>query len=366
MVIKTSFSQNSTYIKCPKHWYWRYVEKLDSEYEGSSIYFGTAVDKAVMAMLQGNKNYLMTFNDQWFSTNNLKKEVIQIYDNPKIMYSHADFDKDVLLPEDIKSMDNWQQELLLEKIDPISLFQKIQKNKKNPYKKTTLKQIQYFNRCSWLSLKRKGELLLKLFEKNFYPKIKEVISIQKFHTISDQVTGDSIIGALDFIVRMDGYDSPVVLDLKTASKPYTQEDIELSEQLPLYLSFIQNKFNWQTNLVGYIVLVKKINKKTLAFCKNCGFEKNSKHQTCNNEINGGRCGGEWEEKIELDPQMQVIIEEKSQQDINNILEDYSNIIDAMKRKIIYKDRSKCYNWYGNKCPYFNACHKNDLTGLRKR
>lgn len=367
MAIRTSYSQNNTYIKCPKHWYWKYVEKLDADFEGASTHFGTAVDKAVMAMLQGNKNYMTVFSDSWFSTITRKKEYYQIFDNSYIIFSHADFDKDVLKDEDLDAMNKWKEELgLTKETDPVKQFNTVQKNKKNPYKKQPLNELKYFNRCSWLSLKRKGELLLELFERDFLPKVKKVHSVQKFYNVKDPTTGDMIMGTLDFAVDLEGYEKPVIVDLKTAAKPYSQEDIELSEQLPIYLALSRGKFDWETDLVGYVVLVKRIGKDKIAHCKSCGHTKTTRHATCNNEIDGKRCDGEWEESLKLEPQMQIIIERKSQEDIDKVLLDYGNIIDAMKRNIIYMNRERCHNWYGNRCPFFNACHNNDLSGLKRR
>ena len=367
MAIRTSYSQNSTYIRCPKHWWWKYVEKLDADFEGASLSFGTAIDKAVMSMIQGNKDYLTVFNDSWFSTTTRKKEYKQIFDNPYIVFSHSDFDKDVLLAEDIEVMREWQQELKqTTSKDPIKQFNMLQNLKKNKFKKMSTDATRYFNRCSWLSLKRKGALLLELFEKDFLPKITKVHSVQKFYSVKDESTGDQIMGTLDFAVDLEGYDKPIIIDLKTAARPYTQEDIELSEQLPIYLALSKGKFSWETNLVGYVVLIKQISKNREGYCKNCGHKKTTRHNTCNATINGKRCGGEWEKKLELVPQMQVIIEEKTQEDVDKVLLDYGNIIDAMKRNIVYMDRSKCHNWFGSKCPYFKACHKGDLSGLKRR
>jgi len=88
------------------------------------------------------------------------------------------------------------------------------------------------------------------------PKIKKVHATQKFYNLKDEVTGDTLMGTLDFVAEIEGYDKPVIIDLKTAARPYTKDNIELSEQLPIYLALSEGKFN--TDLVGYVVLIKNI------------------------------------------------------------------------------------------------------------
>ena len=40
--MRTSYSQNSTYIGCTQYWYMKYIEKYEPEGEGASLYFGSA------------------------------------------------------------------------------------------------------------------------------------------------------------------------------------------------------------------------------------------------------------------------------------------------------------------------------------
>lgn len=366
MTIKTSFSQNSTYIKCPMHWKWKYVDKLDANFEGASLHFGSAIDGAVMDMLENKGNFITKFSDRWFSTVNKNKEYYQIYDNPTIVFSNYDFDKDVLEPEDLESMTQWLQELnLLYDVEkPVAAYNQVVKRKKSPYVKITNNELRYFNRCSWLSLQRKGILLLELFKKEFIPRITKLHATQNFYQLKDEYTGDILMGALDFVVELEGYDKPIIIDLKTASKAYTKESIDLSEQLPIYIALSNGKFN--TNLVGYAVLIKNIEKQKASKCVKCGHVKKGLHKTCDNDINGTRCFGAWKEKVVLKPQMQVIIEEKTEDEVNKVLLDCGAVVEAMKNNIVYRNVQQCTNWFGSKCPYYDACHNDDLSGLKNR
>ena len=54
--MKSSYSQNNTYITCPQFWDWSYVKKLKSPDQSAALYFGSAVDDAIMANLEEKDN----------------------------------------------------------------------------------------------------------------------------------------------------------------------------------------------------------------------------------------------------------------------------------------------------------------------
>jgi len=363
MAIKTSYSQNSTYKQCPKFWSWKYEYGFEPEGEGASLYFGSAVDDAVTAMLEGKTNYQVIFSDKWFSSFR-NKQPYPIFDNLDINFSYNDFDPLVFTQEDLDNMTNWITRLKLLYTDPVKAYREIVKIKKNPYKEIKEAELRYFNRASWLSLKRKGEMLIEAFRTEIFPKIKYVHSTQRWGKIEDGVTSDKITGKLDMVLDYEGYDKPIIFDLKTAARPYTEAQIELTEQLTLYSAMVGKEYD--TDLVGYIVLVKALGRDTDEFCSECNYTKDSRHRTCNNIINGERCGGKWEKRVKLRPQIQVMVKEKTKADIDALLLDYGNIIHAMKEKIVYRNQDKCNNWYGSKCCYYGACYKNDFSKLRKK
>jgi hypothetical protein len=371
--MKCSYSQSQTYISCPAYWNWLYNEKLQSPEQGASLHFGSALDGAIEHMLKGDQNYIQKYEKAMDVQFHFGKQIV-FFDNPAVVYSYSDFDKELLTDSDIDQLKTWALDLKLYananqsgyklRQDMVSLYEGIVKIKKNPYKKMTSAQKMFFNRASWLSLKRKGYYMIESFKEQFYPKITKVLSTQTQAFIKDPSTGDSIQGFIDMILEIEGYDKPIIFDLKTAARPYTQDQIDHSAQLTLYAGMKGPEYN--TNLVGYVVLCKNINKEKVATCKSCGNVRNGRHKTCDADINGIRCGGEWDEKIVPKPEVQVMVQEKSQEEINSVFMDMGNIISAMKQKIIYKDTSKCENWYGSRCQYYNACHKNDLTGLVKK
>lgn len=380
--LRTSYSQHNTYIKCPEHWHKSYVERYKSPIEGASLYFGTAVDTAVETMLLKSGDPYQVFNDYWRRSFNFGKAT-QVFDNDDITYGYKDFDKDVLTSQDLTQMGIWAQQLGITKTAPnadkaLELFDKITKKKKNPYKKPTKDEMKYFNRSSWLSMKRKGEWMLKSFEEQFVPLVEDVVAVQKRADIKDPATGDSVVGYIDMILKIKGYDDPIIFDLKTAARPYSQDQLDFSEQLTLYCAMkgkyaIDKSDYVDTDLVGYVVLCKDINKDKEAHCKTCGHTRTGRHRKCDNEVTDPndankttRCNGEWDEKVVLDPQVQVMVARKTQDQVDMLLQDIAAIIAGMKNGIIYKNTSNCLNWYGGKCAFYDACHNGDYSGLLKK
>lgn len=370
--MKTSYSQNSTYIDCPRYWELTYVEGYEAATQGSSLYFGTAIDRGVGEMLSNNPSWLKTFYDNWeFQAQN--GNLTKIYDNDTITYSHKDFDGDVLEDKDFVELEKWakelnlldQNELIVTHEKLINLFKQASKAKSSPYIKITDEQFKYFNRCSWLSLKRKGKILLEAFEKQVKPKIKNVISLQKRCKIEDPATGDQIIGYIDMVLELDGYDKPIIFDLKTSAFPYDQGQLDLSPQLTLYSAMESRNYN--TDLVGYIVLPKNIQKDEVSHCAKCNVLRNTRHQTCNVTLaDGSRCKGSWLMTKVPNPQVQIMVASKTPEQVNDLLLDIGNIVLAMKNRIVYRNTSKCENWYGGRCPMYDACHKKDYSKLVKK
>ena len=364
MAFRTSFSQNNTFISCSKHWHLSYVDKWESGIVGASLFFGSAIDAAVTEMLEGKTTWLNTFKDRWHRAYSFGTAT-QIYDNPNVVFAQKDFDEDVFEPKDIVKLEGYVAELGLTALNPIDLYKDISARKRNPYKTVSDIEFKYFNRASWLSLRKKGELLLKAFNTQFYPKITKVVSTQQRGSITDQSTGDSIIGFVDMVLELEGYDKPIIFDLKTAAQPYEQEDIDLTQQLTLYSAMKGRDYN--TDLVGYVVLCKTIPKDEIAHCDKCNHKKNGRHKTCDNmDSSGNRCNGNWVGTKVCNPQIQVLVQQKTQAQIDDLLTDMGNVILAMKNDIYYKDVSKCRNWYGSTCIFYSACHKGDFSGLKKK
>lgn len=353
-------------------WKVKYVDKIDSDVEGASLAFGSAMDTAVGAMLEGKQDWLPIFYDQWKSQF-VFGQVKKVFDNPSIGYGHKDLDVDLLEPKDYPELERWAKELNLiaathtpTNDELIGLYKTIGKDKGNPYKGINADQLKYWNRASWLGLKRKGKVLLNAFYTQFYPKIKKVHAVQKKVDLVDPNSKDSITGFVDMVIEIDGHPKPIIFDLKTAGQPYDQHKLHVSPQLTLYSAMASQMYN--TDLVGYVVLNKNIQKTEISTCTTCSHLKTGRHKSCDAlKADGSRCGGTWLDTKVPDPQVQVMVAQKTQDQINDVLGDYSNIIVAMKNGIVWKNTDRCDNHFGSQCAFYNYCHKGgDMTGLKKR
>lgn len=369
MGIKTSYSQNSCFTKCSKHWFLKYREGYEGTIEGASTFFGSAIDEAVTVMLMNGTDWLKKFEEKWTFQANYGKYT-RIFDNENIMYTNKDFDGELLQQPEFDQLNKWALELgqgdgLATNEMLIALVKQCQKAKSSPYIKVTADQLKFLNRACWLSLKVKGTILLGAFKDQFMPKVVRVISTQSREKIEDPNTGDSIVGVVDMIIEHSDYPGKaIIFDLKTSSQFYEQEKIDVSPQLTLYTAMVGQKYN--TDLVGYVVLSKNIDKEIVGTCKVCGANKTTRHETCNAIISGKRCSGEWDSKIVARPVVQVMVESKTQAQIDDLLNDSANIITAMKNDIIFKNTEACTNWFGADCIYKKLCHGGDASGLVKK
>lgn len=373
--IRSSYSQSNTYKDCSKFWHNKYKERWDVPHEGASLSFGNAVESAVNELLKGNTDYLEAFTVQMTTSTDRMGKQTPIFDNPRITYSNQDFDADVLNEADLLKLSEWAVELNINPLglDPIELYKEVSKIKSNPYKHTKPGQVLYFNRGAWISLLRKGEVLIEAFKEQFLPRVENVISLQDRVELTDPDTGDSIQGYIDLILKLKDIDKPIIVDLKTAARPYEQSQLDMSEQLTLYVALAGERF--KTDLVAYLVLCKQIKKDTIGICKSCDNVKDGSHKKCNNTIlsvnekgkeKSTRCDGEWDLKTKLVPEVQFMMAQKTKQQCNDVLLDQANIIEGMKQGIVFRNLSRCNNHFGSRCPYFSYCHEGSTEGLIKR
>lgn len=315
-----------------------------------------------MDLLSGKTDWKQKFYDRW-KVGYVDSKAIDVFDNEDVVFANADFDELVLEETDLVLMKSWVKELGLEGLgsDPVTVFKEVLKVKKNPYKQNKDNELAYFRKASWVALNRKGGILLDSFHTQFYPKIEHVYSTQTRCNLTDPHTGDSIVGVIDMIVKVKGYDKPIIIDLKTATQPYSLEQAAISDQLTTYVALKGQEYS--TNLTGYVVLIKNIPRETISHCRSCGSKKDSKHKTCSQEINGVRCKGEWGNTVTLKPEVQFLVESRSQFAVESLLQDYGSSLLAMKNEIHYRNSEQCSNWFGKPCIYKKLCWEGKADGL---
>lgn len=322
-----SYSQLNKFKHCPESWRLHYQEKIRPIAIPSPLIFGSAIGKTFEYLLINYESTVIN-PEEFFNALWLHQEVngvmTNLRDSTDVTYLKSDLD------EELAS-------------------------------------------TSWESLRVKAHLMIQAFQTDFLPLVTKVYSTEeKVELFSGD---DSNIGYADAVVQLEGYDKPVIIDFKTSARKYDHNSVRESVQLGQYMYCLGEKYN--TDLAGYVVFLKNINKNRKKICKSCGFDgSGARFKTCNNEYvplssNEGddkpiRCNGEWTETIHPTASVQIIIDTIPQQFQEEIVDEIGLINDSINTGIIERNLEGCSNdGYGRQCQYFNLCHGNDMTGLIK-
>lgn len=360
---RLSHSAASMYQTCGKKYEYHYIKKLRSRTTTGALLFGSAVDAGIGAMINGKgKNPEKVFNYLWnFADINGTKTYLPTC--TEIVYSDSDADIDLLRQEDLDKLvsvynADWKDKLdkILEKKDKVG-FKFLDKSEKT-----------LLNHYNWLCLKVKGLLMLKAFKEKVMPKIIEVLGVQTYVKLENS-NGDSIIGYVDLICRYEGFEKPVVFDIKTSSIEYKPDSVLTSPQLTLYVHSLSEKFE-NTRNAGFIVLQKRINKNKTKFCSKCGHNgTGQRHKTCDqiiklNELvdKPSRCNGAWIESFDPEVMVNIITDEIPVQTENIVLQNFDDINEALKTDTFTRNFNSCVMPWG-KCQYFDKCYKDSNDGL---
>ena len=331
MSIRLSKTAVEMYQQCGMKYKLHYIDKWRTKLLDSPLFFGSAIDEALNCLLITKKKTLIGDEVEFLA----KNPIILFYDSFKYVkvldekvdirfselarYSASDIDLDILLDEDLDYIltHNPSKEIDLFKENVVSFIEECQKVRKE---KGLLELPEYklYNLCAWTSLYRKGLMLIDAYEKNIMPEIVEVHDIQKLvHLPNDQ--GDHITGFIDFTATFkDGVKR--VMDNKTSSQRYTQQDILDSQQLSIYTEFESNK------QCGFAVLEKKIRKK--------------------------------EPRVRTE----LVFGEVPDEQVEKHFEAIDSVLTNVKNGIFEKNERSCF-LYGKPCPFYDACLKNDFSGL---
>jgi hypothetical protein len=368
--MRHSHSSINTYLSCGQKYKYSYVDKLTSIWKGSALSFGSAMDAALNHLLLNKdtdclEDGLKIFEQEWNSQKERSGSVTDIKNNPLITYSDSDWDEDLLWEKDIQDLnelvgENWREQL-----------ERLRNKKKAGNKFETWPESERlaFNRIIWYSLLRKGRVMVTTYFQYVLPEIAEVLDVQKHVELKGEGSPDSIHGYIDFVIRTkDG--KVAVMDNKTATLEY-QEDAALhSPQLTLYKTIL-NEMNlpYKVTHVGYVVINKKIAKNKTKKCQSCGYEAEpgTQHKTCNNQVEGKRCGGSWSVTIRPSCDFQILISEPSEKFEEDLLTNVNTFSMLVQNNVYLKNHNSCYA-YNSRCSYFEICQNGKSTddSLKKK
>ncbi|MDX1373861.1 MAG: PD-(D/E)XK nuclease family protein, partial [Nitrososphaeraceae archaeon] len=245
MGIKLSHSAANKYQTCPAMYDLHYNERIRSHKIGSALLFGSALDEALNVLLAtkldnppeeatDDLERLKQGFDHHLTYQRINKEIEDVRTSHFIEYFGSDFDRDCLTSAELESLSRFIKNAGYIKDpndpnsgqpEPIGLYDEIAGYIKNGLQIDATDQS-YYNYCSWLSLRRKGHLMLEHYKNEIMPKIKRVHSIQKKVELPND-DGDEMIGYIDFEAELHDYPELgiITIDNKTSSKKYKKTDI---------------------------------------------------------------------------------------------------------------------------------------------
>jgi len=331
--IKLSNTKRGKYKECPKRYDFHYNYKYRTIAYGSPLFFGVSIDEALNRMLlDKKKNHteeekeLMKLTPvetfiKYMTDVEYNKHSVHIPTFKDCVYSKADYDATMLSEEDLEDIGHD-----LDYCNAHVEWYHAEKKKKTP--EISEEDTLSFNLMNWYSLRRKGLMILELYEKDIMPQIHEVFSIQERVNLPNG-SGDSIDGVIDFVASfVDDPSTKYVVDNKTASKAYKDSDLNESDQLHLYAYYkeIEN--------IAYIVCEKNIRKR--------------------------------------EPRVRINILKGTVDDdfTENLLDDYEEVLYNIREEKFNPDfKSGCF-FFGKPCEYHSLCHHdkfddNILVDLKK-
>jgi hypothetical protein len=329
--MKLSHTAKSTYLDCPYKWNLHYNERLRSTKIGSALFFGGAIDEALNCLLLSKKakptkdeQVMMEVTPEETFKSSMQKvriadEYIDISTSEKAEYYKSDLDMGILEAIDYNNIIGFAetQNVKLENMSDVHEF--IEESQLN-LKGLDLEIQRVYNYCCWLSLVRKGLMLIDTYNTEIMPQIEEVFEIQKKVSLPDG--DDEFIGYIDLICSFKV--SPgvrYVCDNKTSSRPYKEDSVRTSEQLAAYAESENN------TKCAYIVLEKKLRKR---------------HPRV-------RCN--------------IIMDTIPETTINDTFDGITNVFHGIEAKEFEQNFDSCYN-YGRKCQYYGYCRTKELANLK--
>jgi hypothetical protein len=357
---RLSHSQVNKYNECGKAYELHYKKKWRSKEQSAALLFGTAIDKACEHYLKERNESVAfdIFNEVW-TTQEINGKPTKLHNCTEIVYSNNDLDLELL--------DESDHDVIIKTYSIRDVYKSIDDITKGKeligFKKLSDNDKQIFNFVNWLCMRKKGRLMLSQAFKWIDENIVELLGTQVKVDLENEES-DSILGFADLVARVKGYDKPVVLDFKTSSRAYEENSVKTSPQLALYVFSLKEKYE-NTNTGGFVVFHKNIRKNKEKTCSVCGHDgTGGRHKKCDNIVNGVRCNGEWNEKINPSVVIQVVIDEIDEIFQTRVVENYNEVNKGIKAQIFPRNWKSCVQYNGMiTCPFYNHCHHDKTDGI---
>lgn len=318
---KLSNSGYNKYTQCPQLYKLHYIDRIRSTSTGAALAFGSAIDDALNALLEGSETDPYTVFDQSFSVLNINGVNEMVRSSTNITFNVKDWDFQLFTDEEMDGLLVECQALGYpgENVNGLvrDLFKKAGRNEVR-YNELTDKQKKCLALCCFESLTKKAGLMLDVYIEEILPILSEVSGVQK------DLYSNGINGKLDFKGKIDGYPDVMVIDNKTSKNKYLDNAVNDGHQLHLYSWFEQ------TDQAAYIVLLKEISHYV---------RKPSKAK------------------------YQIIVGDVSERQKEDTALAMREVVQLIEKGPFPKNFNSCSKMYGKHCPYYNKCRNGSMQGL---
>lgn len=385
---KLSHSRIKLYTECPRKFFYHYVQNYKAKEYKAFFLFGSAIDYGLNTLLETKdiEKAIKAF-DKSFRYNFINNVGTYIPTAMNVVYAEADFDKDLLKEEDIDQYVNLRIKLnvnllCINQDDIRNELNSILERKANKgFRNLSNEDKQLYSMANWLSLRRKGHIMIESYNKKIVSKIKEVIAIQAKTSLKN-AKGDALDGILDLIVKWeDG--KTYLMDNKTSAREYKQDAASVSQQLIIYYKSAKKDYNLDG--IGFFVMYKNILKNKVKICSKCGKNgSGQRHKTCDAVVNPytdkdlenmnkvgtiiemkeTRCNGIWIETIDPECDIDVIFDIVSESAENLVMETVTGANEGIKNEI-YKPNLNACGTGEFRCQFFNKCWKGSEEDIIK-
>jgi len=366
---RISHSQVNMYSTCARKYKFHYIDRLRSKYLSGALLFGGALDIALNDLLKNKDTDPKLYNiedtirkfDKSMRYNFINDQGYYIPECTLVVYADKDFDAELLLEEDLEKYKQLEQKLgLYEHKDITVAYNHIKDQKKlKGWVNLSEDDKKLYNMANYLSMRRKGHIMIRDYEKKILPKIKDVLAVQK-HLKLKNTSGDEVVMILDLIAELHN-GKRYLLDNKTSSIRYTQDMVERSQQLIGY--FHAAKEEYKLDGIGFIPMYKQIHKNRIKICSQCGKDgSGGRFKKCDAETDNGRCNGEWTETISPECEIEILLNDNITAHAESlVLDTFDEANEGIKNQQFNPNLSACSSPFP--CPYMNKCWKGDSSEL---
>lgn len=353
------------YSECGKKYQNHYLHRLRASVIHGALLYGSAIDAALNQLLvERNVPAAIVTFDKAFTYQDINHVGTYLPTATNIVYAQKDFDRDLLLEEDRTAYKEFKEK---NKLNPLTTIEEDQsfladKKKDVGHHNFTDSEKKLYSYGNWLSMRRKGHIMIQSYHDVVLPKIKQVLVVQKEISLTND-DGDSVIGYLDYIAEfLDG--KRYLMDNKTSYMKYESDSPMKSQQLILYYHACKDEY--KLDGVGFAVMYKTIEKNKVKHCSKC--HKNGtgqRHKTCDAEIEGERCNGNWNEKIDPECKIDILLSGVSPAAEDLVIETFDRANDGIKKGIFTPNLFACKINESIVCQFIDKCWKGKDDGLVK-